>query len=52
MLFAFDEIVSVDVDDVTADRLRRVEGQRQVLVLRVDCARLLVKRALVDRVRT
>jgi hypothetical protein len=51
VLLSFDEIVGVDVDDVAADGLRRVEGQRQVLVLRVHRRRLLVERALVDRVR-
>ena len=52
MLFAFDEIVRVDVNDVAADWLGRVEGLGQVLNLGVDGVGLLVERALVDRVRT
>ena len=52
MLLSLDEIVSVDVDDVAADRLSGVQGQRQVLDLGVDRVGLLVERALVDGVRT
>ena len=51
MGFAFGEVVGVDVDDVAADRLGRIEGQRQVLVLRVQRQVLRVDRPLVDRVR-
>jgi hypothetical protein len=52
MLLSFDEIVGVDVDDVTADGLGWVKSQGQVLVLWVDGARLLVERTFVDGVRT
>jgi hypothetical protein len=52
MLLSFDEIVGVDVDDVTADGLGWVKSQGQVLVLWVDRARLLVERTFVDGVRT
>ncbi len=51
MLLSFDEIVGVDVDDVAADRLGRVEGQGQVLDLGVNGVGLLVEGALVDGVR-
>lgn len=49
---AFGQVVSVDVDDVAADRLRGGESQRQVLVHPVEGQVLFVDRALVDRVWT
>lgn len=51
MRFAFAQIVSVDVDDVAANRLGRVQGQRQILVHRVDRQVLHIDGSLVDRVR-
>ena len=52
VLLALDQIVSVDVDDVAADGLGRVEGEGQVLHFGVDAGPgLFVHRALVDRIR-
>jgi len=55
MLFAFIQIVRSNVGDIAANRLRRSNGKRQVLVTLVDAelsARLarLVDRLLVNRV--
>lgn len=48
---ALGQVVSVDVDDVAADRLRRVQGKRQVLVFRVQRQVSFVDGTLVDRIR-
>lgn len=52
VLFSFDQIVSVNVDDVAADRLGWVQSERQVFYLRVDRVGFLVEGAFVDGVRT
>jgi hypothetical protein len=49
--FAFAQIVSVNVDDIAANRLGRVEGQRQIFVHRVDRQILHIDGPLVDRIR-
>lgn len=51
MRFAFAQIVSVNVDDIAANRLGRVEGQRQIFVHRVDRQILHIDGPLVDRIR-
>ena len=45
------QILRSDVDDVAADRLRRVESQRQVLVYLIDVQFAPVHRSHVDRTR-
>lgn len=45
------EVVGVDVDDVAADGLGGVEGEGEVLPLRVGGQALLVDGALVDGLR-
>ena len=52
MRFSLGQIVSVYVDNIAAYRLSRVQGQGQILVLRVQRQVLLVDRPLVDRVGT
>ena len=52
MRFAFAQIVSIDIDDIAADRLRRIQSQRQILVHGVDSQILFVDGSLVDRIRT
>jgi hypothetical protein len=49
--FAFTQIVSVDVDDIAANRLGRVQGQRQIFVHRVNRQILHVDGSFVDRIR-
>lgn len=51
MGFAFSQIVCVNVDNVTANRLSRVQGQCQILVLGVECQVLLVDGSFIDRIR-
>ena len=50
MLLSLDEVVCVDVDDVTADGLGGVEGQGEVLYLGINAGtRFLVHSSLINR---
>jgi hypothetical protein len=52
MRFSQDQVISVNVDNVAADGLSRVEGQGKVLVLRVEGQVLDVDGSVVDGVGT
>lgn len=51
MRFAFTQIVGINIDDIAADRLGRVQGQRQIFVHRVDRQIFHIDGSFVDCIR-
>jgi hypothetical protein len=51
MLFALNEVVCINVNDIAANGLSGIEGQCQILMLSIDGVGFLVEGSLVDSVR-
>lgn len=52
MLFALNEVMGINVDNVTADSLCGIQRQRQIFMLGIHCIGFFVDGSLVNGVRT
>jgi hypothetical protein len=52
MLFSLNEVMGINVDNVTTNGLRGIQSQSQIFMLGIDCVGLLVDGSFINGVRT